>query len=126
MSGDMGLAGGLLMNIYRIVFRVRPKPSHPAYWEIQFGELAFWFHDDNPESATERGVKIIQCLPYDIVEGPFPQILPSEDIIKDDQLRQTCVQSLKQTGLGVEYYWANTGRDEPEGWTRPGNKGSSI
>jgi len=54
-------------QIYQVVYKVRPTPEHPKFYDWQFGWLVIWIFAKGPEHAEEKASKIFDQLPYEIV-----------------------------------------------------------
>lgn len=63
----MTFADGSEMHVYRIRWKVRPTPRHPAYFSFECGLLSVWLLDSDPEQAAIRAHTLAECLPFELV-----------------------------------------------------------
>ena len=113
-----------MMNVWSTVFKARPSPKHPKYWEIQYGYLAVYLLSDSPQEAVESALKIAALLPYDFFNPPDAQGFTSKELTPSGLKRlddkqstpefQLAVDAAKTVGVFVSYFAAPTGADEAE------------
>lgn len=105
-------------NLYRVNLEVRPKPTHPTYWDWQFGVLCVWLFAECPEEAGEKAGLIVSELPYEITasEGQVVSTTPSAKPLKETEKDQPDYYRFeniaKQTGLALCLLCCPTGTTE--------------
>lgn len=56
------------VTLFKLAIQVRPKPSHPTYWDWQWGWLLFWIYSEDFDSAAALATAIVKILPYEVTE----------------------------------------------------------
>ncbi len=97
------------MKIYRIGIRVRPKPEHMLFYDMQFGCLMIWISAKDEDDASTRATAIAEQLPYEIVGGlVLVQTLRAEAT----QHYESILDQTKNIGASFDLVMCPTGIDE--------------
>ena len=67
------------MDLWKIQFGVRPAPSHPLYYDWQFGRLFIYILAESGRDAANRAYSVVKQLPYELPEERFPRESSDED-----------------------------------------------
>lgn len=103
------------MKLFRVTFKVKPSPKHPAYWELQFGYLHLFLFDDHQPRAFERARVIVEQLPFENVGSHAVTYLDAEATGLGDESIDWIVMCIGQaTRFGFHYFFEawEVGTDE--------------
>lgn len=97
------------LKLFRIIFRVRPTPEHPLFWELQCGLLNIWLFDADPEVAAKRAQGITEQLPYELIGEKVRVILDKGERLPEIQQGEA---QARLAGIGIFLVCFKVGQDE--------------
>lgn len=115
------------LKLLKVSFGVRPTPSHPFYYEWQFGFLTVFLYDVDVQNAEQRAYRIVSQLPcYELTEFKDGfcklHVWEKEGPVSDPK-RLAKYKSAEQNAqhLGIAFFldYMETGTTEPKEFFSP-------
>ncbi len=98
------------MNFYEVTIRVRPKPEHPLYWDIQLAYHKLWVYATNENEAANKAYQFSTLMDFEVI-GDKVQTVADPKNYKKDELSVMCEEG-KKSGFAHFIIACTTGTEE--------------
>lgn len=96
------------MELLVVSIKVRPKPWHPQYWEVQCGTLMVFLFAEDHKDAAARASRILRELPYEALQ-PQASVYKRVKEEMPNPHWANAERWARGSGLATLFVYANTG-----------------
>jgi hypothetical protein len=93
-------------RLFRVGFKVQPKPLNHAYYEMQFGTLGLWLYSPGAGDAVSRARSIANLLHFDILADPQVMQVTGRN---PNAVLQQHAEHAEESGFSMWLHWHPTG-----------------
>lgn len=100
------------LELHCVTYTVKPEPSHPLFWEMQFGLLHIYIHAADLDDAVERSREILELL-------PFEQIGTTASVLAPNAINRAApsfedIEKRAKIGFTMDLVYCEPGAVEPQ------------